>query len=306
MVKTQINTELSENQNTSNVVYLQTAGLSPEIQHELIEYYNQKISNPRDVIQYDDIAKIALYKTIEHGLLSIFLYNVENDSFLFNEGYFHNEIRLLLKNYLHRLNEKNNMETYPVFIKEGLFHMELRLKTSDSKKYIFGVIAQEMQIQTDAINQLEKFFSRYYFTDLDLYSTIHEYNYLPELNNVLRITASRAKKNNHQLFYSLIEIEPLKKYIKIAGDYMVNEIIENVREEINLLIKDFGHCFILNSRQYLITVVNRDEKFLKEKFSHAHFRIKNLLLVYQMNYYEVIDLDNGYSIENAWPNLKKK
>jgi hypothetical protein len=297
------NSEITLKDHSSNVVYLQTAGLTPELQKGMVEYYNHKLDNREDIIHHDDIAKIAFYKTIEYGLLSIFLYNVETGHFLFNEGCFHHQVSSLMKNYLHRLNENNKIETYPVFIEERLFDLELRLIMNDSTKHVFGIIVQEMQIQTDIANYLEKLFSRYYFIDSRLYTSLYEYNCLPELNRILRVAASRVQKNKQKLHYVLIEIESLNKYIKVAGDYLVNEIIKNVQETISSMIQDIGRCFILNSRQYLITVENIDEKTIKEKFGHAHFRIKNLLLVYRMNYYEVTDFENGYTIENVWPNL---
>lgn len=289
-----------------NQVYLQTAGLIPEVQNGMINYCHQKLDNPDDAIHRDDIRKIAFYKTIEYGFLDLFLYEVDSQKFLFNEGYFNKEVHPLIRNYLHRLSKENNIETHPVYIGERLYDFELRLITSQSKKYIFGAIYQEAQNHHESINYLEKLFSRYYFRNEDYASILCEYNSLPELNALIRINAERAQKHAQKFHYILVEIEPLKKYIKVAGDYLVNEIIKNVQEMISVIIRDFGQCYILNSRQYLITASNVDDHLIKEKFGHAHFRVKNLLLIYHMNYYEVTDFEKGYAIEDIWPHLKIK
>jgi len=289
---------------TSNSLYLQTAGLPPDVQKDVAAYYNDKLDNPNDNIHQDDFAKIAFYKTIEFGFLSLFLYDMESDEYLFNEGYFQKQISSIIQNYLHRLTEKNKRETYPVYIQERLYELELRLCIHDSRKFVLGVIVQEKNIQTETVNQIEKFFNRYFFPDFD-FADVYEFNCLPALNQMLCQIAMEAEKSQQRLHYILIEIEPLKKYIKVAGDYLVNEIIQNVKNEITSIIENHDRCYILNSRQYLIAALNMDENIIKNKLGHAHFRIKNLLLMYQMNCYEVMDFKNGYAIESAWPKLMK-
>jgi len=306
MVRSHYIEEKTRKDNSTGIVYLQTAGLTPEVNDRVVEYYNRKLDNPADIIYHDDMQKIAFYKTIEYGFLDLFLFNVESDQFLFNQGYFHQEVRPLLKNYLHRLNENNRTETYPVYLEERLYEIELRLILHNSKKYIFGIIVHEAINQTESVNSLVKFFSRYYFSDFHHYTGLCEYNGMPALNKILKATAEKAQRNAQRLHYILIQIEPLKKYIKVAGDYLVNEIIKNTQEMITDILQENGQCFTLNSRQYLITMTNMDDALIKEKFGHAHFRIKNLLLIYQMNYYEVTDFENGYTIETVWPSIKIK
>jgi len=288
---------------TRNDLGMQTFGVDPEIQDDLGAYYNEKLDNFEDVIHHDDLVKIAFYKTIEYGFLALFFYDVESSHFFFNEGYFHGRVRELIKNHLHRLNEKNNNEIYTVYVDERLYNLELRYSLAHSRRYIFGAITQESRTHSGVLSDLQGLFSRYYLVGSLRCPDVFEYDSLPALNRILRDTAERAQRNSRRLHYILLDIEPLSRYIKIAGDYLVSEVLKDTRDTLCAMIEGEGTCYALNSRQFLIVATNLDEKIIKEKFAHAHLHIKNLLLIYQMNYYEVTDFENGYQVEKAWPHL---
>ena len=302
-------TTIAEKNYTSTspgTIFFNTAGLTDEVKSEVMDYYQNKFNNLTDIVYWDDMKKIALYKTIEYGFLDLFFYDISSDNFLFNEGYFHTHVHSLIKNYLHRLNENHSREAYPVYINENIYNIEMHLVIYNSRHYVIGAIVQEMHHCSETLKLLEKFFSRFYLNQIDHENILYEYSYDSRLNSLLKNFAEKTSRENRSLHYVLIEIEPLKKYIKVAGDFLVNEIIKNVQELILEIIKDQGQCYILNSRQYLITVSGMDESTIKEKLGRAHFRIKNLLLIHQMKYTEVKDFENGYTIENIWPALMIK
>ncbi|MDH4200906.1 MAG: hypothetical protein OEV66_11085 [Spirochaetia bacterium] len=287
-----------------SVILMNISGLNPVLRKQITEYYNKKLDDSYGLVHYNYIRKIAFYKTIEYGFLGLFIYDVIHKKFLINEGFFHNHTDRLIQNYIHQLNAKHPAATYPVYIDEALFELELRLLNPKSTNYLFGVIAPGMSSLSGPVHNLVNIFTGYFGQEFANDRVLCEYNYLPGLNKHLKNLCNDYTAMGKNIHYVLIETESLAKYIKVAGDYLVNEIIKNVQNEIDSIIQGAGKCFTLNSRQYLIVITDENEDSIKKKFGKAHFRVKNLLLVYQMNYIPVSDIENGTALEKAWPFIK--
>jgi hypothetical protein len=300
MIKEQLEQITHSRKTVEDSLFFNTSGLSENIVEKLSSYYNQKLDNPDDNINFNNMQRIVFYKTIEHTLFALFLFDLESETFLVNEGYFHKETKQLINNNKHFLFEKKNDQIFQVYLENDMYDLKLRLLVSDNRYYVYGAIAQNVSLITDPFDNIEKLLYRFYFRNSDFLKDLVYYDILPELNKSICEVKDECLEKNQKMHLVLIQIEPLKKYIKVAGDYLVNDIIKKVKAEINMLIGDLGICYILNSRQYLIIARGIDETFIKEKFGHAHFRIKNLLLVYQLKYFQIENLHEECNIAVVW------
>lgn len=289
------------------LLFLNLAEFPQNFHQQITDFYRKKFTGTEENKKRTTIQEIALYKTLEYGFLGLFLYDISTERFVVTEGYLSGEVEPLLTNYFHRLNEHNTQETNPIFLKDQLLNFNTRWFLNGQKQYVLGILSEQVNYSAAITGQIVKMFSSFFFEDSGKWQKAHEYNYTAQLSKALTQWGRNINTSEEKLYFVLIEIEQLSKYIKVAGDYLVSEIIQSVKGEIEALIEHRGQCFILNPRQFLAVVSDFNEDTIKEKFMHAHFRVKNLLLLYQMKYYEISgdDIENNSDIINIWPNLKK-
>ena len=236
---------------------------------KLLDYWKAKITNSKDLLYHNYFEYYLFFESIQYGIISSAVIEIIERVESRN-----------IKDYL--LSKKNGLSEEFDFQGDQLRTWLCAVEFGNTI-YLIGVIYPSGLNINKNLQRFENVFKHFYLPNIfepDL-------RILPlfiEVNKDIVKKIEKYLRYKKPVTFTVFQFEDFNKYIKLAGEHFGREIISTLVKQITDKLKQDDTYYVLSPREYLIVSVNCEKSILEQRFHRETFKIKSLLLNYEVKF----------------------
>ena len=261
--------------------FLNSGLVSSVISNELLNYWEEKLNLLSGSPNHSYFDYFLFFLSMRENILAVVIYDHKNKGIAFKYGIsdIFEETNSDISSTVSGSSEIKIYKDQEVQIRIVFFQRFDKLRN-----YTVSIAAPaKLDIQTYWIKLRHVFIAYYIFEPTQEKAEI--LNLFKIINQDIITSINSLTEQGKTSCFTYLKFEPLKSYIKLAGEYFVSNLEKFLCRSIEEKMMGDDKLYILSPQDYLLVSLNSTDEVMKEKFYRSSFQMKGLLITYQIKFY---------------------
>ncbi|MDH5718305.1 MAG: hypothetical protein OEZ22_11815 [Spirochaetia bacterium] len=258
--------------------------ITVETTNDLINYWEEQISNKKNLIFHNYFDSYLFFELMKYSVIKVIFYDFKNDKILYKYGILNDADGEILSSVKNDGKRDEKLEKMFLFEHQNeAFGLWRRKITSHNFDYYFlALFPQELNIIVN-LREISQIFLRYFLPSI--YKPDNRFMPLFEdVNKAIIEKINPYLESESPVTFSFFKFETFDRYLEFGGEFFAKEVIDDILNEFSTKIKATDNFFVLSPQKYLIVSVDCESDVIKDRFKKLSFKIKSLILNFNVKY----------------------